>query len=42
MNRSFRKRFEDGMETVAASLTKKGGTKKYEAVLKRIAKLEGR
>ena len=42
MNRSFRKRFEDGMKAVAASLTKKGGTKKYEAVLKRIGKLEGR
>ena len=42
MNRSFRKRFEEGMKTIAASLEKKGGTKKYEAVLKRIAKLEGR
>ena len=42
MNRSFRRRFEDGMKTIAASLGKKGGTKKYEAVLKRIAKLEGR
>ena len=42
MNRAFRKRFEAGMETIAASLTKKGGTKKYEAVIKRIGKLEGR
>ena len=41
MNRSFRRRFEDGMKTIAASLGKKGGTKKYEAV-KRVAKLEGR
>lgn len=42
MNRAFRKRFEAGMEAIAASLTKKGGTKKYEAVVKRIGKLEGR
>ena len=42
MNRAFRKRFEAGMATIAASLTKKGGTKKYEAVVKRIGKLEGR
>ena len=42
MNRSFRRRFEEGLGTIAASLTKKGGTKKYEAVIKRIGKLEGR
>ena len=42
MNRKFKKRFEEGMKTIAASLTKKGGTKKYEAVIKRIGKLEGR
>ena len=42
MNRSFRKRFEEGLATIAASLTKKNGTKKYEPVLKRIGKLEGR
>ena len=42
MNRSFRKRFEEGLDTIAASLKKKGGTKKYEAVIKRIGKLEGR
>ena len=42
MNRSFRKRFEEGMKAVAASIGKKNGTKKYEAVLKRIAKLEGK
>ena len=33
MNRSFRKRFEEGLDTIAASLTKKNGTKKYESVL---------
>ena len=42
MNRSFRKRFEEGLTTIAASLTKKNGTKKYEPVVKRIGKLEGR
>jgi transposase len=42
MNRKFRKRFEEGMKAIAASVTKKGGTKKYEAVVKRIGKLEGR
>ena len=42
MNRSFRRRFEEGLNTIAASLQKKGGTKRYEAVLKRIGKLEGR
>ena len=42
MNRSFRKRFEEGLNTIAASLTKKNGTKKYEPVIKRIGKLEGR
>ena len=42
MNRSFRKRFEEGLATIAASLTKKNGTKKYEPVIKRIGKLEGR
>ena len=42
MNRSFRRRFEEGLGTIAASLTKKNGTKKYEAVIKRIGKLEGR
>jgi len=42
MNRKFRKRFEEGMKAIAASVTKKGGTKKHEAVVKRIGKLEGR
>jgi hypothetical protein len=42
MNRHFRKRFEEGLETIKASLGKKNGTKSYEAVIKRIAKLEGR
>ena len=41
MNRSFRKRFEEGLDAIAASLTKKNGTKRYEAVLRRIGKLEG-
>ena len=42
MNRNFRKRFEEGMETIKASLSKKGGTKRYEAVMKRIGVLQDR
>ncbi len=42
MNRKFRKGFKDGMQAIATSLTKKGGTKKRDAVLKRIGKLEGK
>lgn len=42
MNRNFRRHFEDGLKSISASLTKKSGTKKYEAVLKRIGKLEGK
>ena len=42
MNRKFRQRFEEGLESISTSLTKKSGTKKYENVLKRIGKLEGR
>ena len=42
MNRKFRKGFEDGLQAIAASIDKKGGTKKRDAVLKRIGKLEGK
>ena len=42
MNRNFRRHFEDGLTAISSSLTKKSGTKKYEAVLKRIGKLEGK
>lgn len=42
MNRNFRRHFEDGLAAISSSLTKKSGTKKYEAVLKRIGKLEGK
>ena len=42
MNRNFRRHFEDGLKAISSSLTKKSGTKKYEAVLKRIGKLEGK
>ena len=42
MNRKFKKGFEDGLQTIAASIAKKGGTKKRDAVLKRIGKLEGK
>ncbi len=42
MNRNFRRHFEDGLKAISSSLTKKSGTKKYEAVLKRIGKIEGK
>lgn len=42
MNRNFRKRFEDGLEAIKASLDKKGGTKTYAAVMKRIGALQER
>ena len=42
MNRNFHRRFKDGLAAISSSLTKKSGTKKYEAVLKRIGKLEGK
>lgn len=42
MNRKFRQHFEEGLQSISSSLEKKSGTKKYEAVLKRIGKLEGR
>ena len=42
MNRKFKKGFEDGLQAIAASIAKKGGTKKRDAVLKRIGKLEGK
>ncbi len=42
MNRNFRRRFEDGLAAISSSLTKRSGTRKYETVLKRIGKLEGK
>ena len=42
MNRKFRKGFEDGLQAIAASIDKKCGTRKRDAVLKRIGKLEGK
>lgn len=42
MNRKFRQHFEEGLQSISSSLEKKSGTKKYEAVLKRIGKLEGK
>lgn len=42
MNRNFRRHFEEGLKSISESLAKKSGTKKYEAVLKRIGKLEGK
>lgn len=40
MKRLFQQRFEDDLNMVAAAITKKGGTKKYEKVLQRIGRLQ--
>ena len=40
MKRLFQQRFEDDLKQVAASLLKKGGTKKYDKVLLRIGRLQ--
>lgn len=40
MNTLFEQRFEDGLECIKASLTKKSGVKTYEKVLERIGRLK--
>jgi transposase len=40
MNRQFKKRFEELLEKIEASLHKKGGIKKYEKVLMRIGRAQ--
>jgi len=40
MKRQFQQRFEDALKQVADSLSQKGGTKKYDKVLKRIGRLQ--
>ena len=42
MKTQFQERFEEGLKGIAASLVKKGGTKKYERVLERIGRLKER
>ncbi len=42
MKTQFQERFEEGLQGVAAALTKKGGTKRYEKVLERIGRLKER
>ena len=42
MNRKFRQRFEEGLESIDASTRKKHGVKQYEKVIKRIGALEAR
>ncbi len=39
MNRQFKERFEEGMQTIRESLSKKNGTKKYERVIERVGRL---
>ncbi len=41
MNRQFKKRFEDGLQKIKDSLSKKNGTKQYEKVVERIGRLKG-
>jgi len=40
MNDQFQQRFEDGLEKIAASLTKKGGVKQEEKVHERVGRLK--
>ena len=40
MKRLFQQRFEDDLKQVVASISKKGGTKKYDKVLRRIGRLQ--
>lgn len=40
MKERFQKRFEEGLAAIKASLSKKGGTKRYEKVLERIGRLK--
>jgi len=40
MKTKMQQRFEDGIKQIAASLTKKGGVKKYDKVLERIGRLK--
>lgn len=42
MKERFQKRFEEGLEAIAAGLGKKGTTKSYEKVLERIGRLKER
>lgn len=42
MNEQFRTRFEDGLQTIADSLTKKGGVKQADKVYERIGRLKGK
>lgn len=42
MNDQFRARFEDGLQIIADSLTKKGGVKQADKVYERIGRLKGK
>jgi hypothetical protein len=42
MNDQFRARFEDGLQIIADSLTKKGGVKQVDKVYERIGRLKGK
>jgi hypothetical protein len=42
MNKRFRKGFEDGLKSITASLSKKGGVKQEDKVLQRIGRLKAK
>ena len=42
MNEQFRQRFENGLQVIAESLTKKGGVKQADKVYERIGRLKGK
>jgi len=42
MNDQFRQRFEDGLQAIAESITKKGGVKQVDKVYERIGRLKGK
>ena len=42
MNRQWKERFEEELEKANASIGKKGGTKKYEKVIERVARAQGK
>jgi len=42
MKERFQKRFEEGLQAIAAGLSKKGSTKSYEKILQRIGRLKER
>ena len=42
MHRQWKVRFEEELEKANVSIGKKGGTKKYEKVIERVARVQGK